>query len=802
MNLYRNCDPLSAFGCPVRRPGWLATAAGCALACSATTASATWSILIADTRTGEIALGSATCVQGINLRASTPVLVLGVGGVTAQSAVDGTGGNRARIFDGFVRGRTLDEIFADLEAYDPGHSNRQYGFIAADGDALTFSGPDNAAWAGGRTGRIDIDPPGPENDIVYSVQGNILTGEPVVAAAEDAVLNTPGDLAEKLMAAMEAAYAFGGDGRCSCSGIDPTGCGAPPVDGFTRTADVGYMLVGRVGDREQAGWYNSIEEQGDFHLVGDVNADGRADVITFGRFGGPIEARINTTVGPDAPVLFDPVSVVANPPTVDDAMIGDIDGDGDDDLVYLDGVSITTILSNGDGTFAAPVQTLPAIGAKFGVLGQFDLLRPGLELAAWDGVDSIRTFFFNSAGLAGLGAVTPLPGVAPEFGMGATPDGLVLADNAIGLIPLTANPDGSFTQQAPVTTQSAASDPHAGDLNGDGRLDFVYRETTRRLVMLTDDGQGGYTRDATTYVSATGQPVEDFLLADVDGDGDDDIAVLPRRGRFTVTIDDLQGGFVNSEPSRILEGDALGAGDLTGDGLVDFVTSQSRVLGVFENDGTGLPVDDRGFAGGDYFLELNVPNQPDAGYDDPVPQLRDEFNAWRAGRVGVPDGSRSSLVGAPTRVYAQGNASAPVVVTATILDYTDTPVVGLDAGDFSVDAPRGLAVGLGVTAANETAPGVYDLTLEPTGETGDTELWIRVGSVGIGDGYSAVIQPAPAYTAFASLADFDGNGVLDLADIIAFITAFNTADFAADLTGDGILDLADLTLFIEEFTGV
>ena len=103
MNLYRNCDPLSAFGCSVRRPGWLATAAGCALACSATTASATWSILIADTRTGEIALGSATCVQGINLRASTPVLVLGVGGVTAQSAVDGTGGNRARIFEDIAR---------------------------------------------------------------------------------------------------------------------------------------------------------------------------------------------------------------------------------------------------------------------------------------------------------------------------------------------------------------------------------------------------------------------------------------------------------------------------------------------------------------------------------------------------------------------------------------------------------------------------------------------------------------------------------------------------------------------------
>ncbi len=43
-------------------------------------------------------------------------------------------------------------------------------------------------------------------------------------------------------------------------------------------------------------------------------------------------------------------------------------------------------------------------------------------------------------------------------------------------------------------------------------------------------------------------------------------------------------------------------------------------------------------------------------------------------------------------------------------------------------------------------------------------------------------------------------GVLDLADIAAFVTGFIGQDPIADLTGDGVLDLADITAFIEAFT--
>jgi hypothetical protein len=57
------------------------------------------------------------------------------------------------------------------------------------------------------------------------------------------------DLAATLMAAMEAARKMGGDGRCSCLSGPPTSCGTPPAS-FTKSADIGFMMIGRLGDTD------------------------------------------------------------------------------------------------------------------------------------------------------------------------------------------------------------------------------------------------------------------------------------------------------------------------------------------------------------------------------------------------------------------------------------------------------------------------------------------------------------------------------------------------------------------------
>ncbi len=205
-------------------------------------ARATWSIVIVDLTTGEVALGIATCLTGFDLRPNTVVVVPGLGVACAQSFV-GPLSLRELIRTGILSGSSPTQILQQLAAADPGHQTRQYGIATLLGGAATFTGNQAGAWAGGLTGQ--------SGSLVYAIQGNVLTGQPVVTAAEQALLSTPGTLGDKLMAAMQAARSFGGDGRCSCSQSQPTACGSPPPS-FTKSSHIGLMILSRPSDLDAA----------------------------------------------------------------------------------------------------------------------------------------------------------------------------------------------------------------------------------------------------------------------------------------------------------------------------------------------------------------------------------------------------------------------------------------------------------------------------------------------------------------------------------------------------------------------
>lgn len=205
-------------------------------------ASATWSILIINLATGEIAVGIATCLTGFDLRPNTVVVVPGFGVAAAQSFV-GPLSLRQLIRTQILNGTSANQILTLLANADTGHQSRQYGIASLIGGTATFTGTGAGAWAGGLTGQT--------GSLLYTVQGNVLTGQPVITAAEQAILTTPGDLAEKLMAAMEAAAQMGGDGRCSCLTGAPTSCGSPPAS-FTKSSHIGLMIVSRPSDIDNA----------------------------------------------------------------------------------------------------------------------------------------------------------------------------------------------------------------------------------------------------------------------------------------------------------------------------------------------------------------------------------------------------------------------------------------------------------------------------------------------------------------------------------------------------------------------
>jgi uncharacterized Ntn-hydrolase superfamily protein len=91
----------------------------------------------------------------------------------------------------------MDELLKD----DEGREYRQVGIVDAKGGSATYSGSQCFHWAGGISG---------EN---FACQGNILVNPETVQALVDTFNNAQGDLADRLVAALDAAQAAGGDSR-------------------------------------------------------------------------------------------------------------------------------------------------------------------------------------------------------------------------------------------------------------------------------------------------------------------------------------------------------------------------------------------------------------------------------------------------------------------------------------------------------------------------------------------------------------------------------------------------------------
>src|SRR5262249_43990363 len=147
-----------------------------------------------------------------------PVMLTGIGGACCQSSIDSDGKNRGTIWDELQKGTAPADILNIISHKDRNFQSRQIGIVDMLNRGATFTGTGDGHWCGGVSTTLGT--------ITYAIQGNVLAGQPVIDLAEQAVRNTPGDLAEKLMAGMEAAASMGGDGRCSCDPTQPDSCGS------------------------------------------------------------------------------------------------------------------------------------------------------------------------------------------------------------------------------------------------------------------------------------------------------------------------------------------------------------------------------------------------------------------------------------------------------------------------------------------------------------------------------------------------------------------------------------------------
>jgi uncharacterized Ntn-hydrolase superfamily protein len=167
---------------------------------------ATFSILGYDPATGMI--GGA--VQSRVFSVGNGVLwgEANVGMVATQAIVDVSYGPQA--LELLRQGMTPDDIVRTIWENDPDpglgtrawpKAGRQFAVMNPQGDVAVYTGPEASAWAGHVIGEHS------------SAQGNILAGPEVVQDMVDAFESTEGHLSLRLMAALEAGQAAGGDSR-------------------------------------------------------------------------------------------------------------------------------------------------------------------------------------------------------------------------------------------------------------------------------------------------------------------------------------------------------------------------------------------------------------------------------------------------------------------------------------------------------------------------------------------------------------------------------------------------------------
>ncbi len=161
---------------------------------------ATFSICGRDPDTGE--LGVAVASKFVAVGAVVPYAEAGVGAVATQAWANPAYGPGA--LRELAAGQAPDAVVATLTGADPQAAKRQLGVLAADGGAATFTGGGCHGWAGGAAGEDCV------------AQGNLLAGEDVVTAmiaAFEAAAGAGKPLAERLLDALEAGQAAGGDKR-------------------------------------------------------------------------------------------------------------------------------------------------------------------------------------------------------------------------------------------------------------------------------------------------------------------------------------------------------------------------------------------------------------------------------------------------------------------------------------------------------------------------------------------------------------------------------------------------------------
>lgn len=330
--------------------------------------------------------------------------------------------------------------------------------------------------------------------------------------------------------------------------------------------------------------------------VGDVNRDGRADLLTLSAKGD----RINLWLADVDGRLRGARNYVTGVPLASWVEGGDFDGDGDLEVVTGGTDDTRVVFLAPDGAGGLAIQSTVDVGFP---VNQFDVVDldgdrlPELVVAVPGGLRVLR-----NRSTAGAYDFEVMP--APPTSMGATsqPYGIAVADfdrdgsfdvvlcdflgGGLHLLPGTATPF-SFAPEVVLPLGNAPAGVATGDFTGDGLVDLaVSRFGQSDIVVLKNEGGLVFTEFLTIPV---GLAPTYLLTADFDRDGRADLVVSNGESDTVSVLFGGPNGFTGQSYPAGNNPMALLVRDLSGDGAEDILVAslQSGDFRVLVGDGAG-----------------------------------------------------------------------------------------------------------------------------------------------------------------------------------------------------------------------
>jgi hypothetical protein len=390
--------------------------------------------------------------------------------------------------------------------------------------------------------------------------------------------------------------------------------------------------------------------------LGDVNGDGRVDVALSNDNN---TDTIYLNDGAGHPFDTTTLTLSANSARTNDLAFGDIDGDGDQDLIRCETGALSFYLNNGNnnGTrnFAAVSYPKP---------------------------------FFNCYRVA-VGDVNGDGRLDLVFG--------VAAGIFIYLNDGSGNPFSGPIYQVNGTAYRLTYDLLLGDLDGDGDLDLAINNQSpgRSNKIYFNDGDGNpYDSTTTTVGPASGTRTDAMALGDVDGDGDLDVItgnwatngggaqdliyLNDGSGAFPATSNLGPGGFSNMTGG-------LDVGDLDGDGDLDVVAAMTNNFPQLSylNSNEPLPVTPTATPSATPIIATPTPTPTptlDPSLPTPTPTNTADPN------VPMPTPTNTVDPSVPTPTHTPTTNAPTLTPTATPIPGSPTPTPTLPVADATTVA--------------------------------------------------------------------------------------------------------------------